>query len=197
MASNKPERRRSGYVGFLTAGAVIIIIITVAAVPFIWIDHIKSAIYYDKIAEYGAEYGVDPMLVIAVITVESRFRPDVVSRAGAVGLMQVMPGTGELLGEEVGIEGYSEDGLKDANTNIRLGTYYLGKLDKKYDGDVLALAAYNAGEGRVDSYLGTTEGAPEEIMPSDLPWPETKRYVRSVLLLYSLLQVLAPFYGIS
>ena len=195
MSRRFKKKRRPGYSGPFTAGAIIVILISAAAVPFFWTDHFKSAVYYDKIVKYGTEDGVDPLFVLAVIVVESRFRPEAVSRAGAVGLMQIMPATGELLADEIVIEGYTEDGLKDPDTNIRLGTYYIGKLQRKYKNDILALAAYNAGEGRIDSYLGKKEMVSGDFLPSDLPWPETKRYVRSVLLIYSFLRVFAPIYG--
>ncbi len=172
------------------------IVLSAAALPFFWIGRIKSAVYYDYILEYSKVNDVDPSFVLAVIAIESRFRPEAVSRAGAVGLMQIMPSTGEILVDEIGIEGYSDDGLKDPDVNIRLGTYYIGKLQRKYGSDVLALAAYNAGEGRVNSLINETNTVPGEILPSDLPWPETKRYVRSVLLIYSFLQVFGPMYGL-
>jgi soluble lytic murein transglycosylase len=197
MASNKPRVRRSGYIGTVVAGVVIISLITAAAAPIFWANRIKSAVYYDTVTEYGAKYGADPLLVFAVITVESRFKPEAVSRAGAVGLMQIMPGTGEILAEEVGYGNYSVDMLNDPEINIRLGTYYVAKLRRKYDSDVLTLAAYNAGEGRIDSYLTTSSTSPGNVLPSDLPWAETERYVRSVLVVYSCLQAIAPFYGIG
>jgi len=195
MSRRFRNKRRPGFSGLVTAGVVIAILFSASAAPFFWVDHIKSAVYYDNIEKYSIENGVDPLFVLAVITIESRFRPDAVSRAGAVGMMQIMPGTGEILADEIGVEGYSEEGLTDPDINIRMGTYYIRKLQGKYDTDILALAAYNAGEGRVDTFLGRPEVVPLDVLPSDLPWPETKRYVRSVLLIYSISRVFAPIYG--
>ncbi len=197
MSRRSKKKRRPGYKGLIAAGAVIAIVFSVAAAPLFWIGHIKSAVYYDYILEYSKVNAVDPSLVLAVIAIESRFHPEAVSRAGALGLMQIMPTTGEMLADEAGFEGYSEDGLKDPRVNIRLGTYYIGKLQKIYGSDVLALAAYNAGEGRVNSLINETNTVPGEILPSDIPWPETKRYVRSVLLIYSFLKVFGPVYGLT
>jgi soluble lytic murein transglycosylase len=196
MSRRSKKKRRPGYKGLIAAGAVIAIVFSAAAAPFFWIGRIKSAVYYDYILEYSKVNDVDPSFVLAVIAIESRFRPEAVSRAGAVGLMQIMPTTGEMLADEIGFESYSEEGLKDPDVNIRLGTYYIGKLQKQYGNDVLVLAAYNVGEGRVDSLVNETEVVPDDVLPSDLPWPETKRYVRSVLLIYSFLQVFGPMYGL-
>ncbi len=117
------------------------------------------------IAEYSALYGVDPALVSAVIKCESGFRSDVVSSAGAVGLMQLMPNTKKGWANELGIEGESTNPA----FNIRLGTYGLGKLLKRWNGNVSrALASYNWGIGNVTKF-------------PDGPYPkETQNYIQCV-----------------
>ncbi len=117
------------------------------------------------IAEYSALYGVDPALVSAVIKCESGFRPDVVSSAGAVGLMQLMPNTKKGWASEIGLEGESTDPA----FNIRLGTYGLGKLLRRWGGNVpRALASYNWGIGNVIKF-------------PDGPYPkETQNYIKCV-----------------
>lgn len=108
-------------------------------------------------------YGVDPDLARAVMRHESGGREDAVSSAGAIGLMQLMPGTARALGVDP----------KDPVRNLEGGIKYLSQLLARYEGDVeRALAAYNAGAGRVDSYGGVP------------PFPETQRYVKNVLALY-------------
>jgi soluble lytic murein transglycosylase-like protein len=108
-------------------------------------------------------YGVDERLVHSVISVESAWRPDAVSPKGAVGLMQLMPGTAKMLGVDP----------DDPVQNIEGGVKYLSRLSEKYNGDLeKTLAAYNAGPGRVDSYGGIP------------PFRETENYVRKVLGLY-------------
>lgn len=107
---------------------------------------------------YSKMYGVDPALVSAVIQCESGFRPDVVSSAGAVGLMQLMPKTKAGWAAELGIDGESTD----PNFNVRLGTYGLSKLLRRWDGNVpRALASYNWGIGNVlkspDDYPSSTQ----------------------------------------
>lgn len=110
------------------------------------------------------QYSIDPRLVQAIITVESNFDPHAVSRAGAQGLMQLMPDTAAR---------YRVENPFDPQANIEGGIRYLRDLLLMFPGDLRhVLAAYNAGEGTVQQYGG---------MP---PYPETQRYVERVLALY-------------
>ncbi len=126
----------------------------------------------------AAREHVSPWLVAAVIRTESGFRPDVVSRRGAVGLMQVLPGTAVWIRGRAGIRG---GGLTDPATNIALGTWYLSYLLSRYGGDqTLALAAYNGGPHVVDDWLKAgllTRASP----PAAIPYPETRAFVTRVL----------------
>jgi soluble lytic murein transglycosylase-like protein len=109
--------------------------------------------------------GVDLALVMAVMHVESRFHNFALSPAGALGLMQILPSTGEELAEKAGIPWLGSRTLLDPSTNVRLGIAYLRELSDRYDGDLwAALAAYNWGPGHVDRRL---EAGAE--LPSDYP----------------------------
>jgi hypothetical protein len=117
--------------------------------------------YATEIREIASRHGVDPTLVESVIRAESAFNPTAVSRTGARGLMQLMPKTAVALG------------VRDSfnpRENIEGGVRHLRYLLDRYPGNVaLAVAAYNAGEGAVDSYRGIP------------PYAETQQYVQRVL----------------
>lgn len=127
--------------------------------------------YDDVIRAMGSKYGVDPALIKGVIQAESSFREDAVSSVGAKGLMQLMDATASGLGVNNSF---------DPIQNIEGGTKYLSYLLKKYDGnEQVALAAYNAGPGRVDRH-GIRTNADFDTNKSMLP-DETQRYVDKVL----------------
>lgn len=129
----------------------------------------------DIIREQAAEKGVPADLIAAVIYEESKFQ-DQTSSAGARGLMQITPDTADTIENLSGGETFVYDDLSDPELNIRYGTFYLGYLLDKYDGDVIAaLAAYNAGEGNADAWGGAG------MQISDIQFPETLNYVRAVL----------------
>ena len=128
--------------------------------------------YEEEIRAAAQEQGLEPAFVAGVIYVESRYNPDVQSSQEAYGLMQVLPDTAAFISQKSGITG----DYRDPGTNIRLGAWYMNYLLGRYDGDeTLALAAYNSGEGQVDSWLAEGRSIPEEI-----PFEETREYVTSV-----------------
>ena len=119
---------------------------------------------YDIISEISSKHGVNDKLVRALIRQESGFNPTIVSKAGATGLMQLMPATAQSLGVT---------DAKDPVQNVDGGVRYLKSLMKKYNGNlILSLAAYNAGPGAVDKYGGVP------------PYKETQNYVKNILANY-------------
>jgi hypothetical protein len=119
-----------------------------------------------------------PRLVKAVIGVESAGNPKAVSKAGAQGLMQVMPATARDIAKELGIESYD---LKDPETNQLFGTHYLKKMLDMFDGDLeLALTAYNQGPARVKRLLKETGGSSLSDIIKRLG-PDGRSYAKKVL----------------
>src|SRR4051794_28627121 len=136
----------------------------------------------DIIRQQAADKGVDASLIAAVIYTESRFR-DQTSSAGAEGLMQLMPSTAAYIANLSGGTQFEQGDLTTPQINIAYGSYYLHYLLEKYRGsEELALAAYNAGEGKVDEWLA---GAAAEGETFDrgrhIPFAETRDYVGKVL----------------
>ena len=103
----------------------------------------------EAIADASRRYEVPPETILAVIRIESAFNTEAVSEAGAVGLMQVLPSTAEELARELRMPDEGEATLRDPASNIALGSCYLAKMLGRFDDLALALAAYNAGPGRV------------------------------------------------
>lgn len=147
--------------------------------------------YAELIADAGNLHGVDWALIAAVIQVESGFSPEVVSRKGAVGLMQIMPETAAWVGNRLG-QKVAPEKLLDPQTNIHLGTYYLSYLLGRFDTEHAALAAYNGGPTNVARWLeeGVWDGSHET--SGRIPFAETRSYVRKVTAMRRLYQFLYP-----
>jgi soluble lytic murein transglycosylase len=125
---------------------------------------------------------LDPALVAAVIYAESRFDAAARSPHGAVGLMQVLPETAAQIARETGGVAFKAADLTDPRVNIRYGCYYLRKVLDAFGGDrVAAVAAYNAGAGAVGEWEAAARAAGHSLRISDIPYAETRAYVRSVL----------------
>ncbi len=139
--------------------------------------------YQNLVEKYAAIYGLDKSLVNAVIFCESGFEPDVVSAAGAVGLMQITPETGWWAAAQLGLDAEKLD-LTVPEENMRIGCWYLQWLMEKFGGVTeTALAGYNAGQGKVEKWLMDMEMSIDGITLDDIPYEETKGYVRKVLLM--------------
>jgi soluble lytic murein transglycosylase len=167
------RRRRLGV-------ALVALVALLAALPFILKapETVRQTIYpleYEEtIRKVSAEHDLEPTFVAAVVYTESRFRPDARSHRGAYGLMQLLPETAKFIQKRSGIEG----DWRDPETNLRIGTWYLGYLEDRYVGDErLMLAAYNSGESQVDAWI--SDGGFD--VGEDIPFKETREYVDNVL----------------
>ena len=137
--------------------------------------------------------GLDPVLVAALIRQESNFNPQATSPAGARGLMQLMPDVGKGLAASQGISPWDADMLYQPATNIKLGTAHLRGLVRKYPEVVKVLAAYNAGEARVEKWSTKTGANDPELFTERIPFVETRDYVRIILRNRAYYQALYPW----
>ncbi|USG64418.1 lytic transglycosylase domain-containing protein [Brevibacillus ruminantium] len=161
--------------------AVLLVVFFLLNTPLVW-KWMYPIKYQQQILSASQRYQVDPHLVLAIIRSESGFQPDRVSKKGAIGLMQVMPDTAEWIIEQAGLKPKGEDYLYDPDMNIQMGTWYLSFLEKRYEGDpVKVIAAYNAGPGKVSSWLAKEQWSGRRETIEDIPFGETRLYVQRVL----------------
>lgn len=140
--------------------------------------------YASMIVQYALAQNLDPALVSAVILCESSFNPQAESRLGARGLMQLMEDTAQWVAHKLDEDdaSYSFDRLYDAETNIRFGTWYLGYLSRRFDGDPTKIVcAYHAGQGNVDAWLKNPEYSRDGVTLDVIPTKDTAAYASRVL----------------
>ncbi len=136
----------------------------------------------DTFRDHSAMASISPTWAYGVARSESLFMRDVRSRAGAIGLMQLMPATGKSVAREISLPYAGLATLTDPDKNIRLGTSYLGQMAERYGGNrILATAAYNAGPHRVDRWLPRAGHVDPRIWIENIPFNETRGYVKRVL----------------
>jgi len=138
--------------------------------------------YSEYVERYADSMDIDPNLVYAIIKNESNFRRNAQSPVGAMGLMQLMEPTAYDIAHNHGvIPDFSIDDVLEPAVNIRLGTWYIRHLLNLYDGNLVnALAAYNAGQGRVNEWLGNPDWVENGTLVY-IPYGETRRYIERVL----------------
>jgi soluble lytic murein transglycosylase len=136
-----------------------------------------------KVEELVADTDIDPLIIHAVMREESRLNGKLTSTAGAVGLMQIMPGTGRWIASIMDLEDYDEESLRDRDVNMTLGVWYLDYLWDEFDGNLVhVLAAYNAGPGNVRRWLEARTGSEDvDVFIETIPFDETRNYVKKVL----------------
>jgi soluble lytic murein transglycosylase len=179
-------RRRSGLRRRLTALAVAGLAGAAIVTAMPDLRHAAKEItlplrHEDVIRQQAAQKGLDPALIAGVIYAESHFR-DQTSHAGARGLMQITPATARYIAHLSGGTTFEQGDLATPQINISYGTYYLRYLLDRYGhNEVLALAAYNGGEGNVDRWVAQAHTAERSLTTSAIPFAETRDYVRQVL----------------
>jgi len=136
--------------------------------------------YKDLIRNASKTYNIDPYLLTAIIYEESKFNPSSESKPGAIGLMQIMPGTGQWIAEKQKRR-FKVDDLYGPAVNIDMGSWYFNYLREKYQDERLALAAYNSGHANVDKWLKDDRHTTVDSVIANIPYIETRQFVQRVL----------------
>lgn len=148
--------------------------------------------YTEIIRNEAAVQGVDAYLVTALIKAESNFKANAVSQAEAKGVMQLTDDTALFCAEKTGIT-LNENDIYSPEINIKLGVYYLARLLELFGGnEELAIAAYNAGEGRVREWLGDPTYSTDGESLDTIPYDETKNHVEKIALYKKIYKALYP-----
>ncbi|MCP5425730.1 MAG: transglycosylase SLT domain-containing protein [Gammaproteobacteria bacterium] len=138
--------------------------------------------HQQRVIEIARETGMDPAWLFAIQRQESLFRSDARSPAGALGLMQILPTTAEHIAVDAGFQTTTDLDLVQADTNIRLGAYYLRQILGRLQNNVaLATAAYNAGPERVIQWLPIDQASEADRWVETIPYWETRNYVKHVM----------------
>jgi len=154
----------------------------VSQLPRPYWDALFPRPFWTELRRYAAANRLDPYLVAALIRQESEFNPGAVSRANALGLMQLLPRVGRGEARELHLWRYSTRLLLTPAVNLRLGTRYFRKMIDEYNGRVeYALAAYNAGTNRVDDWLAAGNYRDNAEFVESIPFTETREYVQAIL----------------
>ncbi len=165
---------------FFKAAAALITLSALIYLAYLVVTTLYPLKYIDVIRKYSDEFGLDPVLVCAVIHSESRFESSAESYKGAGGLMQLVRMTADWGAEILEIPEYSYDRINEPELNIRLGCWYLSRLFDQYGNMDTALAAYNAGSGNVSRWLQDPKYSKDGITLDAVPYGETRRYIERV-----------------
>lgn len=149
--------------------------------------------YQEEIRHSAEEFSLDPYLVLSIMRCESSFKPEAVSNRGAIGLMQVMPDTGEWIAHKLDLDdSYLESQLYEPALNVRFGCWYLQFLSGRFSNNIKQMvAAYNAGHRAVENWLEDPQYAQNgELMV--IPYESTSIYYDRVMAAYEAYTSLYP-----
>jgi soluble lytic murein transglycosylase len=166
------------------------------AAAYLWRVIAQGRKFQPQIEAAATRYNVDPLLIKAVIWRETRFHPDRRGKAGEIGLMQIQEAAALDWAGAEHVAGFSHEQCFDPGTNVLAGTFYLGKLLKRYantDNPLpFALADYNAGRGHLLKWNGGAAATNSATFMGQIGFPTTKAYVKSVMRRYKFYKFLAP-----
>lgn len=148
-------------------------------------DILYPVAYWPTVREVSEDNMLDPLLLLSVMREESRFDPRARSVAGALGLMQIMPHTARNLNRRLNLDISDDAAVYDVKTNITIGGHYLNSLLKEFGSLPVALAAYNAGRDKVREWTKEGNYRSFDEFIEDIPYDETRNYVKRVLLTYA------------
>lgn len=152
------------------------------AMPRTYWEKLFPLPYASQLRSRAAPHGLDPYLVAGLIRQESEFNARAKSRAGALGLMQIMPPTGRGLARRVGVGKISNRQLYNPDLSLRLGTLHFKTVLQRFNSQLeYTLAGYNAGEHRVDTWLAWEDFSDPEEFAESIPFSETRGYVQAVI----------------
>lgn len=182
--------------------SVCILLMLLVLLTLLWVrvwqprkqEFIYPLLYREELLAASEEFSIDPCMLAALVYVESSYQADAVSPVGAIGLMQIMPETGQWLSGKIELEGdYTVDRLYDPAVNLRLGCWYLDYLYTRYDGQWQeALTAYIAGQGQVDKWLKDPALSADGKYLDVIPGQDVKEYAAKVMRIHESYQEAYP-----
>lgn len=136
--------------------------------------------YKNYIKTYAEECNISPHIIASIINVESGFNSKRQSKAGAIGLMQIMPDTANYICQIKHIEYTEKSDLLNPKLNIKIGCYYFRYLLDKFHDFNTTICAYNAGETTVINWLKNNDYSQDQITLKNIPYKETKNYLNKI-----------------
>jgi soluble lytic murein transglycosylase len=156
--------------------------VDIPTLPRVYWEALFPRPYWSELKRFSLANGLDPYLVASLIRQESEFNPLAVSRANAVGLMQLLPKTGKVVAHQASLKHYTPAQLFTPAINLQLGTrYFRGMVDKFGGSFEHALAAYNAGSDRVEDWIGQGPYRDSPEFVESIPFTETREYVQAIM----------------
>jgi soluble lytic murein transglycosylase len=155
--------------------------VDVPELPRLYWEALFPKAYWGDLKRFSAANELDPYLVASLIRQESEFNPNAISRANAVGLMQLLPVTGKKVAKDEKLRHFNASQLYTPAVNLQLGTRYFKSMVDKFGSFEYALAAYNAGSDRVQDWLAAGKYRDPQEFVESIPFTETREYVQAIL----------------
>ncbi|MDD5259558.1 MAG: lytic transglycosylase domain-containing protein [bacterium] len=170
---------------FIIIAIVIVLGLVLLNTNLFW-NKVNPIFYGDILNKYAGVYKIDPLLIAAIINVESKFRTHAQSPVGAIGLMQIMPETGREVAKKLKLSNFYDHDLYVPEINIRIGCFYLDEIRKECGADQVAmLASYNAGKNIVKTW----KSGSQQLEISQIPYKETRNFISQVQQTYKRLKL--------